>query len=139
MGDPESEVVFPRIQSDVVELFDAAATGNLKDFKLKINPQTAATIMLVSCGYPEKFEKGKKIHNLDKIKETKAYHAGTTEKNNELYTNGGRVVSLTSFGNSMNEALQKSIIAAEIIDFEGKYYRKDIGFDLKQISDLRKV
>jgi phosphoribosylamine--glycine ligase len=130
MGDPESEVVFPRIKSDVVELFNAATDGSLKGYKMEINPQTATTIMLVSGGYPEYFETGKVIKNLAKLTESTAFHAGTLCLTDNILTNGGRVVALTSLADSMKEALQKSLRSAQIVDFEKKYYRTDIGFDL---------
>ncbi len=131
MGDPESEVVFPRILSDIVAMYDAATTKSLDRYFLETNPQTATTIMLVSGGYPEHFEIGKEIKELDKISESIAFHAGTQETNGRIYTHGGRVLALTSFADTLEEALNKSLRSAQIIDFEGKYFRRDIGLDLK--------
>ncbi len=130
MGDPESEVVVPRIKSDFVDLLEGVANGNLNEKELEIDERYAATVMLVSGGYPELYEKNKKIEGLDKIKDTLVFHAGTIKKEGSVYTTGGRVLSLTSFGDSKHEALQKSFDVAEKISFDKKYYRKDIGFDL---------
>lgn len=130
MGDPESEVVIPKIKSDITDLFSGIAKKNLSDKKIKISKKTAATIMLISKGYPEKYETGKKITNLSKVYDSIVYHAGTKFDNEAVYTNGGRVLAITSIGKNIEEALKKSYKNAEIINFEGKSYRKDIGFDL---------
>lgn len=130
MGDPESEVVVPRIKSDFVDLLEGVANGNLNEKELEIDERYAATVMLVSGGYPDLYEKDKKIDGLDKIKDTLVFHAGTVEKEGSIYTAGGRVLSLTSFGDSKHEAIQKSFEVAESISFDKKYYRKDIGFDI---------
>ena len=130
MGDPESEVVVPRIKSDFVDLLEGVANGNLNEKTLEIDERYAATVMLVSGGYPDIYEKDKKIEGLDKIKDTLVFHAGTVTKEGSIYTAGGRVLSLTSFGDSKHEALQKSFEVAERISFDKKYYRKDIGFDI---------
>ena len=129
-GDPETEVVLPKIISDVLALFLAVAEGNLKDYKLSINPDFALTLMLVSGGYPEKYEKGKEITGLDTITDSIVFHAGTKANNNKIVTNGGRVLTITSFGKTIQEAREKSYKSAEKIDFKGKHYRKDIGLDL---------
>ncbi|OFX44971.1 MAG: phosphoribosylamine--glycine ligase [Bacteroidetes bacterium GWA2_30_7] len=130
MGDPETEVVIPRLQTDIIELFVAAGNKQLNTQKLSFNQKHCTTIMMVSKGYPEDYEKGKEILNIDKTSDSLIFHAGTTEKDDILITNGGRVLAISSFGDSKEEALAKSYKNAEIIDFEGKYYRKDIGFDL---------
>ncbi len=129
-GDPETEVVLPRITSDVLELFQKVASSNLKEYNLKITKETALTLMLVSGGYPEKYEKGKEIKGLNNITDSIVFHSGTKKDGDKIYTNGGRVFAITSFGNSIQEARTKSYKNAEKIDFEGKFYRKDIGLDL---------
>ena len=131
MGDPETEVVLPRVQSDLVELLIATADQKIQDYTLKIDPRTASTVMLVSGGYPESYEKGKTMAGFDQAKEVILFHAGTkTNEAGETVTNGGRVIALTGFGDDIPQALEKSKAAAEQINFEGKYYRKDIGLDL---------
>lgn len=130
MGDPETEVVIPRIESDLLDLFHGVATKTLHEKEIKINPQTATTVMLVSGGYPEAYEKGKVINGLENIEGSTIFHAGTTIKENQIVTNGGRVIAVTSFGNSLEEALGKSFKNAQIIQFEKKYFRRDIGQDL---------
>ena len=131
MGDPETEVVMPRVQSDLGELFLNTFNQKLGDSTLQIDPQFATTVMLVSGGYPESYQKGFEISGLDKTEGSHVFHAGTTLKNGSVVTNGGRVIAITSKGKTMEEALTKSFKNAEVIDFEGKYYRKDIGSDLK--------
>ncbi len=132
MGDPETEVVLPRIKSDLVEVMEAVGNGSLDEVDLEIDPRFATTVMLVSDGYPGKYEKGKAIKNLDKVTESLVFHAGTKkDESGQVLTNGGRVIALTSFGDTMQEALGKSFRTAEVVDFDGKYYRKDIGFDLQ--------
>ncbi len=130
MGDPEMEAVILRIKSDLVELLEGAAEGNLKEKDIEIDERTAATVMLVSGGYPESYEKGKTITGLDKVEDSIVFHAGTKQKNAEVVTSGGRVISVSSFGNNMIEALETSYKNAELIQFDKKYYRKDLGFDL---------
>lgn len=130
MGDPESEVVIPRIKSDLVDLLEGVANGNLSEKEITIDSRCAATVMLVSGGYPEEYEKNKKIEGLDNVKETLVFHAGTINKEGTIYTTGGRVLALTSLGETKQEALDKSFEIAESINFEKKYYRKDIGFDI---------
>lgn len=130
MGDPETEVVFPRINSDVVQLFADTAKGNLKNSKIDISKKTAVTIMLVSEGYPEEYQTKKDIFISEEIKDSLIFHAGTTIENDKLLTNGGRVIAVTSFGENIQEALNISYKNIEKINFSGKYFRKDIGFDL---------
>jgi phosphoribosylamine--glycine ligase len=129
-GDPEAEVVLPRIKTDLVELLKATAEKRLSELNIEYDSRTAATVMLVSGGYPGSYEKGKVITGLDRVNNSIIFHAGTKQKAGQILTNGGRVLAISSFGKTMQEALEKSYMTAEEIDFEGKYYRKDIGFDL---------
>lgn len=128
MGDPETEAVIPRINNDLVTIFKALNEGNLDKIKLDINSKSAATIMAVSKGYPESYEKDKVITGIEK--DTLVFHAGTTLKSGELKTSGGRVLSVTSFGSDYREAINNSYETLQKIHFDGIYYRKDIGFDL---------
>ena len=130
MGDPETEVVIPRIKSDLLNLLKGIDDGTFSEKDLNISEQAATTVMLVSGGYPEAYEKGKAISGTEDIKESIVFHAGTKKENEQLRTSGGRVIALTSFGENIEEALTKSFASAEKISFKGKYYRKDIGFDL---------
>ena len=130
MGDPETEVVIPRIKSDLVKLFKAVADGTLNEVEIDIDPRSAATIMLVSGGYPEEYEKGKEIFGLDKIEDSLLFHAGTTLENGKTVTNGGRVLAMTSFGHDFEEAIKKSYQNIAMLHFDKMYFRKDIGFDL---------
>ncbi len=130
MGDPETEVVIPRIKSDLVALFQAVATEKLSDFELDLDERTAATIVVVSGGYPEEFEKGKEISGLDNETGSLVFHAGTKEENGKILSNGGRVLAVTSFGNDFKEATKKSYQTIENLKFDKMNYRKDIGFDL---------
>ena len=130
MGDPETEVVIPRIESDLVDLFEGVANQNLNEKSLSINPKTATTVMLVSGGYPEAYEKGKEMTGFENISDSIVFHAGTTMKEEKVVTSGGRVMAITSFGNTIEEALQTSYNSIDKIHFEKMNYRKDIGFDL---------
>ncbi len=130
MGDPETEVVMPRIKSDVMEMFQAVAAKNLKNYKLEVDSRTAAAVMLVSGGYPGAYENGKEITNLEKVSDSIVFHAGTKQDGNTIVSNGGRVLAVTSYGDSIQEAIGKSNNYANIIKFEGKHFRNDIGFDL---------
>lgn len=130
MGDPETEVVLPRIQSDLVALFQAVSEGKLAEQELKIDERSATTIMVVSGGYPEAYEKGKVISGIDTIEDSIVFHAGTTIKDNAVVTNGGRVIAITSFDTNFREAIKKSYQNIEKLHFDRMYYRKDIGFDL---------
>lgn len=130
MGDPETEVVMPRIENDLIELFEAVGAGELRTKKIDISPQTCTTVMLVSGGYPGNYENGKKISGLDNTSGSLIFHAGTKSTDNGVVTNGGRVIAVSSLGNSKKEALEKSFANASAINFDGKYFRKDIGFDL---------
>ncbi|MFY8187330.1 MAG: phosphoribosylamine--glycine ligase [Flavobacterium sp.] len=130
MGDPETEVVLPRIENDLVSLFEAVANGNLAAVDLQVNPQTAATIMMVSGGYPEDYEKGKIVSGLESVSGSIVFHAGTKMTENNVVTNGGRVLAITSFGNDIKEATKKSYQNINLISFDKMYFRKDIGLDL---------
>ena len=130
LGDPESEVVIPRIKSDLVDLLEGVANGKLHEKDIDIDKTCAATVMLVSGGYPEAYEKNKKIEGLGEIKDTLVFHAGTINKEGSIYSAGGRVLAITSLGETKKEALEKSFEVAESITFDKKYYRKDIGFDI---------
>ena len=130
MGDPETEVVLPRIESDLVEVFQKVATGNLSEVELKVKKEAAATLMLVSGGYPEAYEKGKEITGLNEVEDSIVFHAGTAEKDGKVVTSGGRVLAITSFGKDFPEAIKKSYQNAEKLHFDKMYFRKDIGFDL---------
>ena len=130
MGDPETEVVIPRIKSDLVEIFSAVASQNLDNINLEINPQSATTIVLVSGGYPEDYEKGKIIAGIENIEDSLVFHAGTTLDNDKIVSNGGRVLAITSLAETFQEALKISYKNINKISFDKMYYRKDIGFDL---------
>ncbi|WP_461630582.1 phosphoribosylamine--glycine ligase [Labilibaculum euxinus] len=131
MGDPETEVIIPRIKSDLLELMEAVSKQELDKAPFEMDDRTVTTVMLVAGGYPEAYEKGKTITKLDEVEGSIVFHAGTTFSGNDVVTNGGRVISVSSYGDTMQSALNKSFRNAELINFEGKYYRKDIGFDLK--------
>lgn len=130
MGDPETEVVMLRIQSDFVDLLQGVADGNLQEKTLVIDPRSAVTVMLVAGGYPGDYNKGDVMTGLDQISGSILFHAGTTMKEDKLVTNGGRVLAISSYGKDKNEALAASFSNANLITYTGKNYRKDIGFDL---------
>lgn len=131
MGDPETESVIPRVENDLVDLFVHVGNQTLNQTDIHISSKATATIMLVSKGYPEKYEKGKLIHCLNQVSNSLIFHAGTKKaEDNKVLTNGGRVLAITSFGDSLEEALLLSYRNAERIDFENKYYRSDIGKDV---------
>jgi phosphoribosylamine--glycine ligase len=130
MGDPETEVVVPRLKSDLVELFLAVANEKLDEFNLEIDERSATTVMIVSGGYPEDFEKGKVITGLEKVTDSIVFHAGTKLDNGNVVSNGGRVMAITSYGDNFQEALNKSYKNVDQIYFDKMNFRKDIGFDL---------
>lgn len=132
MGDPETEVVIPRIKSDLVDLLEGVAKGTLHTKQLEVDDRTAVTIMLVSGGYPEDFEKGKTVSGLEHVKGSMVFHAGTKSENGAVITAGGRVMAVTSYGTTMEEAVSTSYANAAVISYDKVYYRKDIGEDLKK-------
>ena len=131
MGDPETESVIPRIKNDLLGLFEAVSSGKLKDFTLETESLHCATVMLVAGGYPGNYEKGNAISGLKRVENSIVFHAGTKESEGKAVTNGGRVIAVTSFGSNIFEALQKSYDSIDQIEFKDMYYRKDLGFDLK--------
>ena len=130
MGDPETEIVLPRLKSDLLEILDHCAKGTLNEIEVEHIKEAGATVVLVSGGYPEAYEKGKVI-NLPSNSDSIIFHAGTIEKNGQLLSNGGRVLAISSFGTNVSDAVSKSIAVANNVSFEGKNFRKDIGYEFK--------
>ena len=130
MGDPETEVVIPRIESDLLDLLEGVATQTLHQKQFSVSSDIATTVVLVSGGYPEEYEKHKVVTSIENNATSHVFHSGTTMKNNDVVTNGGRVFAITSFGKTIEEAIAKSMKSAEAVTYEGKYYRSDIGKDL---------
>ena len=130
MGDPETEVVLPRISSDLLSHLNAFAKAELHKEHLTIDSRSATTVMCVAGGYPEAYEKGMEITGLEKIDDSIVFHAGTTVKDGKVVTNGGRVMAVTSYGSDFHQALKKSYQNVDALHFNRMYYRKDIGFDL---------
>ena len=133
MGDPETEVVLPRLKNDLVEMFQAVANQSLNEIILEIDDRAATTVVMVSGGYPESYEKGKEITGIDAVTDSLILHAGAKENVGNIITSGGRVLAVTSYGQTHNEALKKSYQSIDKIKFDKMYYRKDIGFDLSLI------
>ena len=131
MGDPETEAVMLRVKSDFVDLLEGVANRNLGEKTIEFDKRTACAVMLVAGGYPGPYENGKVMTGFEKVDGSILFHAGTTQKNGETVTNGGRVIAVSSYGSSMDDALATSYSNAPKIKFEGRYYRKDLGFDLK--------
>lgn len=138
MGDPETEVVMPRVKSDLVELFEAVGKQKLEEVALEIDERSATTIIIASGGYPEDYEKGKVISGIENVTDSIVFHAGTKTENGAIVTNGGRVLAITSYGNTFPEALQKSYSSISKIQFEKMYFRKDIGNDLVTLLNTTK-
>ncbi|MGZ5281353.1 MAG: phosphoribosylamine--glycine ligase, partial [Bacteroidia bacterium] len=134
MGDPETEVVFPRIKTDLLPIFIEAAKGNLQTTQIDIDERFATTVIATSKGYPEAAETGKEISGMDSVTDSIVFHAGTKSQDGKIITSGGRVLAFTSYGNTLQEALDKSYASLEKVKFEGVNYRRDIGKDLLQFS-----
>ena len=130
MGDPETEVVLPRVKTDMVEIFEAISNKSLDKINIEIDDRAATTVMLVSGGYPEAYERGKEITGLENIKDSIPFHAGAVKSNGEIITSGGRVMAITSYGNTYQEAIERCYKNISKLKFEKMCYRKDIGFDL---------
>jgi phosphoribosylamine--glycine ligase len=130
MGDPETEVVIPRLKSDILELFEGVATNTLSERDIQFDERSATTVMMVSGGYPEAYEKGKVIYGLNTIADSLVFHAGTSADGPSIMSNGGRVLAITSYGKNIENALLKSYASIDKIEFENAYFRKDIGYDL---------
>lgn len=131
MGDPETEIVLPRIKSDLVELLVAVGNGTLEKEVIEIDERACATVIVASGGYPEDYEKGKEISGLNYTGDSIVFHAGTKTEGDKILTSGGRVLAVSSYGKDIHEAVAKSNAAIEKINFEGKYYRKDIGYEFR--------
>ena len=130
MGDPETEVVIPRLKSDLLDLFEGVATNTLSERDIQFTDKCATTVMMVSGGYPEDYEKGKQIYGLNGVTDSIVFHAGTASDGPAVITSGGRVLAVTSYGKNLEAALTRSYESADKIEFEGAYFRKDIGFDV---------
>lgn len=136
MGDPETEVVLPRIKTDLLDLFEAVAHQKLNEVKLEIDPRTATTVVLVSGGYPENYEKNKEVKGLGATSDSIVFHAGTKSDGDNVLTSGGRVFAVTAMGDTIEEAVGKSYKNAELIRYDKKYYRRDIGKDLMELEKI---
>ena len=135
MGDPEAQVVIPRIKNDLVDLMEATTIGKLSQIEMKISPQTASTVVMVAGGYPDQYEKGDVIHGLTKMMDNSiVFHAGTKKSGGDVVTNGGRVLAVTGIGNSLDEALDTSYDMVSNIHWANVYFRKDIGSDLMRLK-----
>jgi phosphoribosylamine--glycine ligase len=134
MGDPETQAVMPRIKSDLVELFIATAKGDLKNQKIEIDPNAAVAVVMVSGGYPDDYEKGKVISGLDGNHKALVFHAGTKQADQKVLTDGGRVLAITGTGESLKHAREQAFADVAAIQWDGIYFRKDIGLDLLKLS-----
>ena len=132
MGDPETEVVLPRLKTDLLEIMQAVGNNTLGEIKVEFEEKTAATVIMVSGGYPEAYEKGKEITGLDKTSGSMIFHAGTKEEGGKVLSNGGRVIAVTSYGTDLNEALKQSYKNIDLINYDKKNFRSDLGFDLQE-------
>ena len=130
MGDPETEVVIPRVENDLLDILEAVGTETLETIELKVKEEAATTIMVVSGGYPEAYEKGKEISGVEAIEDSIVFHAGTKLNGDKVVTNGGRVIAITSYAATYEAAIKKSYQNIAKLHFDKMYYRKDIGFDL---------
>jgi phosphoribosylamine--glycine ligase len=130
MGDPETEVVIPRIKSDLLDLLEGVATKTLSERDVQFSEHCASTVMMVSGGYPAAYEKGKIIYGLNSVTDALVFHAGTTSDGPQVITNGGRVLAVTSFGKTLEQALDRSYAGISKISFENAYFRSDIGKDV---------
>lgn len=135
MGDPETEVVFPRVKSDLLHVLDCVGSDTLSECDIEIDERAAATVMMVSGGYPEKYQKGKIITGLNEVKESVVFHAGTIEKDGQVLTNGGRVLAVTSMGKTLEKAVDKSYDSIQKIKYPENFYRRDIGSDVIQETE----
>ena len=131
LGDPETEVVIPRIKSDMLDLLDHVSKETLAEAEFEVDERACATVMLVSEGYPGSYKRGMVINGLNEVDDSILFHAGTKQNEESIETTGGRVIAISSFGENYQDALLKSYLNAQKVNFKGKYYRKDIGFDLK--------
>jgi phosphoribosylamine--glycine ligase len=131
MGDPETEVVIPRLKSDILDLFEGVASNTLSERDIQFIDKSAATVMMVSGGYPGEYEKGKSIFGLNSIVDSIVFHAGTSADGPSVLTAGGRVLAVTSYGKNLEAALEKSYDSISKINYDGAYYRKDIGQDVR--------
>ncbi len=129
MGDPETEVVIPRLENDLVEMILKMDEGKLNEVTVQHSAKAAGAVMLVSAGYPGDYEKGKIMSGFDKVRDSLLFHAGTKQNNGSVVTNGGRVIAITSYGDNIKEALAQSYRNAELVEYEGRYYRRDIGWE----------
>jgi phosphoribosylamine--glycine ligase len=138
MGDPEAESVIPRIQSDLLDLFQGVAKGDIASREIVLDPRYTAAVFLVSGGYPGSYKKGMTMTGFQDVTDSILFHAGTKYSGpvDNIVTNGGRVIAVCAYGSTMEKALEQAYIDASKIQFEGKYFRSDLGFDLRSHSNL---